>query len=59
MKRVERIEVRRPSREQVVSAIESVGSLKEAAQALGVSRMTLWRWTRELEIEVRTVLRVA
>jgi len=42
----------RPSREQVISALEEADGVRTvAAAALGVSRMTLWKWMREFEIQ--------
>lgn len=45
----------RPTREQIVEAINASESVAQAARVLGVSRMTLNRWTRDLDIEVRKV----
>jgi len=42
----------RPSREQVISALEEADGVRTVtAEALGVSRMTLWKWMREFEIQ--------
>ena len=42
----------RPSKEQILTALEAVdGARSQAAETLGVSRMTLWKWMRELEIQ--------
>jgi two-component system response regulator HydG len=42
----------RPSREQILAALEEVDGVRaQAAEVLGVSRMTLWKWMRDLEIE--------
>ncbi len=42
---------RRPSSEQIVAALErSEGVRVRAAEELGISRMTLWKWMRDLEI---------
>ncbi len=42
----------KPSRDQVIEALEHANGVRtRAAEALGVSRMTLWKWMRELEIE--------
>ncbi len=41
----------RPSREEVLVALEACGGRRTAsAERLGVSRMTLWKWMRELDI---------
>ena len=48
-----RIAVPRPTRAELIEKIIAAGSLKAAAATIGVSRMTLYRWTRELDIEVR------
>ncbi len=42
----------RPSREQIMAALDEVDGVRaQAAEALGVSRMTLWKWMRDLDIE--------
>jgi propionate catabolism operon transcriptional regulator len=42
-------------REQIMAAMERAGGQRnQAAQQLGVSRSTLWRWLRELEAQPAT-----
>ena len=48
-----RMSTERPARSDLIAAIVKAGSLKETAAALGVSRMTLYRWCRDLKIDVR------
>ncbi len=36
----------------MIRALEAADGVRtQAAESLGVSRMTLWKWMRELEIE--------
>jgi DNA invertase Pin-like site-specific DNA recombinase len=48
-----RMSTERPARSELIAAIVKAGSLKETAAVLGVSRMTLYRWCRDLKIDVR------
>jgi two-component system response regulator HydG len=42
----------RPSKKEILSALEDADGVRaRAAEALGVSRMTLWKWMREQELE--------
>jgi two-component system response regulator HydG len=42
----------RPSRERITEALRQADGLRAAAaESLGVSRMTLWKWMRDLELE--------
>lgn len=41
------------TREQVVDALARAGSVKEAAELLGVSRTTLYDYLRRYDIKVR------
>jgi transcriptional regulator of acetoin/glycerol metabolism len=43
----------RPTKEELAQAIQDVdGNMSKLAKVLGVSRQTLYRWCRELEISV-------
>lgn len=59
MTEARRNEIQRPERDALIATIERTGSLKGAAAEIGVSRMTLWRWTRELGIEVTRTVKAA
>ncbi len=42
----------RPSREQILGVLERFDGVRTlAAEALGVSRMTLWKWMREADVQ--------
>ena len=42
----------RPSREQILDVLAQVGGVRtKAAEVLGISRMTLWKWMREAGVE--------
>jgi molybdenum-dependent DNA-binding transcriptional regulator ModE len=43
----------RPSREDLIEALERAGSVTATATALGVSRKTVHVWIRDLEITVQ------
>ena len=45
--------VTRPERQALIDTIVGAGTLKAAAEMLGVSRMTLYRWCRDLKIDTR------
>ena len=46
------------SREALVEALRSAhGKRAEAARLLGVSRVTLWKWLKEHQVQVETVIR--
>lgn len=49
----------RPSAEELVRALNEAGSVKRAAEALGVARQTVHVWMDELAIEQGREWRVA
>ena len=56
--RLEAARPRRVSREELVQALRSAqGQRSKAAELLGVSRVTLWKWLKEHNVQVETVVR--
>jgi two-component system response regulator HydG len=48
----------RISREELLNALQAArGKKTRAAAMLGVSRVTLWKWLKELDVQVETVVR--
>jgi two-component system response regulator HydG len=48
----------RISREELLEALQAArGKKTRAAAMLGVSRVTLWKWLKELDVQVETVVR--
>jgi len=48
----------RATREDILDALKAAnGKKSEAARLLGVSRVTLWKWLKEHQVEVDTVVR--
>ena len=57
-RRPETIGLQRVTREEVVQALQAAqGQKSKAAALLGVSRVTLWKWLKEHNIRVETVVR--
>ena len=49
---------RRATREDILDALRAAnGKKSEAARLLGVSRVTLWKWLKEHQVQVDTVVR--
>ena len=45
----------RISREELLNALQAArGKKTKAAEMLGVSRVTLWKWLKEFEVQVET-----
>ena len=48
----------RISREELLNALQAArGKKTKAAEMLGVSRVTLWKWLKEFEVQVESVVR--
>ena len=48
----------RISREELLNTLQAArGKKTKAAEMLGVSRVTLWKWLKEFEVQVETVVR--
>ncbi|MFW6123006.1 MAG: helix-turn-helix domain-containing protein [Thermodesulfobacteriota bacterium] len=49
---------RRVSREELIQALHAAqGQKSKTAALLGVSRVTLWKWLKEYNVQVETVVR--
>jgi PAS domain S-box-containing protein len=48
----------RVTREEILNALQAAqGKKSRAAELLGVSRVTLWKWLKEYDVQVETVVR--
>ena len=57
-RRAETAGPQRISREELLNALQAArGKKTKAAEMLGVSRVTLWKWLKEFEVQVETVVR--
>lgn len=45
-------------RQEIIAAINDAGTLEKAAEDLGITTMTLWRWIQKYSIETETERRV-
>ncbi len=57
-RRAETAGPQRITREELLNTLQAArGKKSKAAEMLGVSRVTLWKWLKEFEVQVETVVR--
>ena len=49
----------KPTREELVAALDGSANIQAVADRFGVSRMTVYRWRRDYGIEVKRVAKAA
>jgi transcriptional regulator with PAS, ATPase and Fis domain len=57
-RRAETVGPQRVSREELLRTLQAAqGKKSKAAEMLGVSRVTLWKWLKDYDVQVETVVR--